>query len=69
MLDISEYGYADDIAFCEDLARLVGIGAVPGSSFFKEDIRHLIRIHFAKKLDTLRAALDRLQDMRGKMGK
>ena len=69
MLDISEYGYTDDVAFCEDLARLVGIGAVPGSSFFKEDVRHLIRIHFAKKLDTLRAALDRLQDMRGKMGK
>jgi aminotransferase len=69
MLDISEYGYTDDIAFCEDLARLVGIGAVPGSSFFKEDVRHLIRIHFAKKLDTLSAALDRLQDMRVKMGR
>jgi aminotransferase len=69
MLDISEYGYTDDIAFCEDLARLVGIGAVPGSSFFKEDVRHLIRIHFAKRLDTLREALERLQGMRGKMGR
>ena len=36
LLDISEFGYESDIKFCEDLARLVGVGAVPGSSFFKE---------------------------------
>ena len=67
MLDISEYGYDDDLKFCEDLAERVGVGAVPGSSFFREDVRHLIRLHFAKKEETLKAALDRLADMRTKM--
>ncbi|MCR4738935.1 MAG: aminotransferase class I/II-fold pyridoxal phosphate-dependent enzyme [Lachnospiraceae bacterium] len=69
MLDISEYGYRDDLKFCEKLAQTVGVGAVPGSSFFRENINHLIRLHFAKKDETLRAALDRLADMRKKMAK
>lgn len=50
--------------FCEDLARIVGVGAVPGSSFFKENANHLIRFHFAKKDETLLAALDKLKDMK-----
>ncbi|MCR5475694.1 MAG: aminotransferase class I/II-fold pyridoxal phosphate-dependent enzyme [Lachnospiraceae bacterium] len=64
MLDISEYGYESDLDFCEKLAEKVGVGAVPGSSFFREDINHLIRLHFAKKDETLLAALDRLSDIR-----
>lgn len=67
MLDISEFGYESDLDFCEKLAERVGVGAVPGSSFFKEDINHLIRLHFAKKDETLTAALDRLADIRIKM--
>ena len=67
MLDISEFGYASDLDFCEKLAERVGVGAVPGSSFFKEDINNLIRLHFAKKDETLTAALDRLADLRIKM--
>ena len=67
MLDISEFGYASDLDFCEKLAERVGVGAVPGSSFFKEDINHLIRLHFAKKDETLTEALDRLADVRIKM--
>jgi len=63
MLDISEFGYENDLKFCEDLAARVGVGAVPGSSFFREDVNHLIRLHFAKKKDTLQAALERLADM------
>ncbi len=69
MLDISEYGYDDDYRFCEDLARVVGVGAVPGSSFFREPVNHLIRLHFAKREDTLNEALNRLADMRKKLGK
>ena len=60
MMDISEFGYEDDLVFCEDLARVVGVGAVPGSSFFKEPVHQYIRFHFAKKDETLLAALDRL---------
>ena len=67
MLDISEFGYESDLFFCEKLAERVGVGAVPGSSFFREDINHLIRLHFAKKDETLKEALDRLADIRTKM--
>lgn len=67
LLDISEFGYESDIKFCEDLARLVGVGAVPGSSFFKEPENRYIRLHFAKKAETLNAALDRLADLRKKI--
>lgn len=67
LLDISEFGYESDQVFCEDLARLVGVGAVPGSSFFREPVNHLIRLHFAKKDETLYEALNRLADIRKKM--
>ncbi len=67
LLDISEFGYESDLAFCEDLARLAGVGAVPGSSFFREPVNHLIRLHFAKKDETLLEALDRLEGLRKKI--
>lgn len=67
LLDISEFGYESDQVFCEELARLVGVGAVPGSSFFREPVNHLIRLHFAKKDETLYEALNRLADIRKKM--
>ncbi|WP_220412617.1 pyridoxal phosphate-dependent aminotransferase [Holdemanella biformis] len=66
MVDISEFGYDSDLDFCVDLIKNVGVAAVPGSSFFKEENRY-IRFHFAKKDETLLAALDRLKDMRTKM--
>jgi len=64
LLDISEYGYDSDIVFCEKLAEKVGVGAVPGSSFFRENVNHLIRLHFAKKNETLYEALNRLEKMK-----
>lgn len=67
MLDVSEFGYDDDLEFCEVMARDVGVAAVPGSSFFREDIHHLVRLHFAKKDETLYAALNRLEDLRKKI--
>lgn len=67
MVDISEWGYESDLEFCYDLAEKVGVGAVPGSSFFHEPVNHLIRFHFAKKDETLTEALDRLQDIRKKL--
>lgn len=63
MVDISEYGYDNDIAFCEDLAKVIGVGAVPGSSFFHDDVNNLIRLHFAKNDSTLEAALERLSQI------
>ena len=64
LLDISEYGYDSDLRFCEDLAREVGVGAVPGSSFFREPVNHLIRFHFAKNDETLNEALNRLENIK-----
>ena len=67
LLDVSEYGYASDLDFCEKLAEHVGVGAVPGSSFFREPENRYIRLHFAKKNETLNEALERLSAVRTKM--
>ena len=64
LLDVSEFGVKDDVAFCEWMAEHVGVAAVPGSSFFREDVHHLVRFHFAKKDETLKEALKRLADLR-----
>ena len=69
MLDISEFGFESDLEFCDVLARDVGVGAVPGSSFFREPVNNLIRLHFAKKDETLYEALNRLSDIRKKIAK
>ena len=64
LMDISRFGYDSDLEFCEMLARDVGVGAVPGSSFFRENVNHLIRFHFAKKDETLNEALTRLEKLK-----
>lgn len=66
LLDVSEFGVKDDVAFCEWMAEHVGVAAVPGSSFFREEVHHLVRFHFAKKDETLLAALERLATLREK---
>ena len=69
MVDISEFGYEDDLEFCEALALHVGVGAVPGSSFIGPHDNRYARFHFAKKDDTLNAALERLAHIRQKLPK
>lgn len=64
MVDVSEFGYDDDLKFCEDLAEKVKVGAVPGSSFFNEPENRYIRFHFAKNDETLNTALENLADIR-----
>ena len=66
MVDISEFGWENDVDFSEWLAREVGVAGVPGSSFFREPVRHLIRFHFAKRTETLAAAGERLLNLREK---
>lgn len=66
LVDISEFGATSDLEFCEWMAREVGVAAVPGSSFFKENVNHLIRFHFAKSKETLEAALLKLEHLRNK---
>lgn len=69
LVDVSEFGVKDDLKFCEWMIKNVGVAAVPGSSFFKEDVNHLIRFHFAKNDDTLNAALERLATLKEKASK
>ncbi len=69
LLDISGFGWDDDVLFCEKLAERVGVGAVPGSSFFHGPENRYIRLHFAKKDGTLHEALDRLSSMRSRMSR
>ena len=66
MVDVSEFKVKNDIEFCTWLAREVGVGAVPGSSFFHEGINNYIRFHFAKNEDTLTEALNRLESLKKK---
>lgn len=61
LIDISDYGYDSDERFCSDLAQYVGVGAVPGSSFFKRPENGLARLHFAKRDETLEKALENLK--------
>ena len=57
-----------DVEFCEELARKVGVGAVPGTSFFSEKgVNNIIRLHFAKLDSTLNEALDRLSHIKEKL--
>lgn len=63
LVDISKFGYESDYDFAVDLIKKVGVGTVPGSSFFKENVNNYIRFHFAKKEDTLLKALDKLKQI------
>ena len=69
MIDISEFlalpqfeGWTD-LEFCEWMIREIGVAAVPGSSFFREPVNHLIRMHFARGTDVLDEAVRRLEKL------
>ena len=64
MVDIGQFGFADDAAAAEWLVREIGVAGVPGSSFFREPVHHLMRFHFAKRDETLDAAGERLLRLR-----
>ena len=53
-----------DVEFCEDVAKNIGVAAVPGSSFFMENVDSIVRLHFAKKDETLNEALERLEKLK-----
>ncbi len=42
-----------DVEFCEEMAQKVGVACVPGTSFFMENVNDIVRVHFAKKDETL----------------
>ena len=56
-LDLPQFAGYTDLQFCEWMIEHIGVAAVPGSSFFKEPVNNLIRLHFAKDEKTLEKAL------------
>jgi len=71
MVDVGEVrarrGLSDDVALCLEMVVRAGVAAVPGSSFLIDPSagRDLIRLAFPKRLDTLRAAAERLAEFAG----
>lgn len=70
LIDIQEFldlpmfkGYTD-LEFCEWMIRNIKVAAVPGSSFFKEEVNNLIRLHFAREKETIDEAIRRLAKLR-----
>lgn len=54
----------NDVAFAKHLIEEIGVAAIPPSFFYParpEAGRHLVRFAFCKRLDTLRAAAERLE--------
>ena len=66
MTDIRDLTDEDDVTFARRLIEDPGLATVPGSSFFSrpELGRTKVRFAFPKKLETLRAAADRLTSIR-----
>ena len=62
-LELEQFQGMSDMDFCEWMIKNTGVAAVPGSSFFREPINHLIRLHFAREDETLYEALGRLKKM------
>ncbi|HEX2030421.1 MAG TPA: aminotransferase class I/II-fold pyridoxal phosphate-dependent enzyme [Actinomycetota bacterium] len=63
LADVSHLGWGSDVEVAMRLVRDVGVAVVPGSSFFSraELGQHLVRFSFCKRLETLRAAGERLR--------
>ena len=62
-LELPRFSGFTDLEFCEWMIKTIGVAAVPGSSFFREPVNHLIRLHFARQQSTLEEALRRLEKM------
>jgi len=62
-LDLPQFKGWTDLEFCEWMIVNIGVAAVPGSSFFKEEVNHLIRLHFAREESTIDEALSRLSKL------
>jgi aminotransferase len=62
MTDISGFGATDDVSFARTLVSTAGVAAVPGSSFYHDPSagRQRLRFHFARRRETLEAAVERL---------
>lgn len=65
MVDISELGFKDDVAFCHFLTTKIGVAAIPPSAFYQNpaDGAGLARFAFCKSEAMLAEAARRLQKL------
>jgi N-succinyldiaminopimelate aminotransferase len=64
-IDINALGESDDTAFCERLVARHGVAAIPVSAFYAERaVTNVVRFCFAKRDETLDAALERLATLK-----
>jgi N-succinyldiaminopimelate aminotransferase len=65
MVDISDLGFPDDVAFCRHLTTEIGVAAIPPSAFYQNpaDGATLARFAFCKTRATLEAAASRLKTL------
>ncbi len=66
MADISTFGFASDVEFTQHLVKEIGVGVVPGSSFYRDSAsgRQQVRFTYCKKDETLDEALKRLRQLK-----
>lgn len=66
MVDISDLGFDDDVAFCQYLTKEVGVAAIPPSAFYTttSDGQMLARFAFCKSEAALEEAAQRLRRWR-----
>ena len=62
-LKLPQFQGWSDLEFCEWMIREIGVAAVPGSSFFREPVNNLIRLHFAREQETIDEVFRRLETM------
>ena len=62
-LKLPQFQGWSDLEFCEWMIREIGVAAVPGSSFFREPVNNLIRLHFARSQETLDEVFRRLEKL------
>ncbi len=63
-VDISAISDLNEADFCQWLTREVGVAAIPLSAFYEDGFdQRVVRFCFAKKNETLRAALERLRKL------
>ena len=63
-VDISAVSDLNEADFCPWLTREIGVAAMPRSAFYGDGFdQHVVRFCFAKKDETLRAAIERLRTL------
>jgi aminotransferase len=65
MTNVRGFGFANDVEFVRHLIADIGVAAVPGSSFYSDDMgAQQVRFAFCKKEETLAAAIERLRGLK-----